>query len=114
MNTGPVGRREQRFSAPETTEIVISVEPPDAKVTRDGSDLGALPTSLRLKPGEIVVLEVTHAGYKTQKVTRSTGRSHGCSSGWSRRGEAGEAGDPEPAQQAGPAAGDFQDPFLKK
>jgi eukaryotic-like serine/threonine-protein kinase len=114
VNTGTVGAVNSASTAPETTEIVISVEPPDAKVTRDGNDLGALPTSLRLKPGEVVVLEVTHAGYKTQKVSLDGSQPRMLVRMEHAAAKPGKPATPKPAQQTGPAAGDFQDPFLKK
>ena len=98
----------------ETKEVVISVEPPDAKVTRDGADLGALPTSVHLKGGETAILDVTRAGYKPQTVTLD-----GSQPRMLVRMEhvASKPGKPaaKPAPQSGtPAVGDFQDPFLKK
>ena len=98
----------------ETKEVVISVEPPDAKVTRDGADLGALPTSLHLKAGEIATLDIARAGYKAQTVTLD-----GSQPRMLVRMEhvAPKPGRPaaKPAPQSGtPAVGDFQDPFLKK
>ena len=67
-----------------------------------------------MKPGETVVLEVTHAGYKTQTVTLD-----GSQPRMLVRMErvAGKPAKPQAskAPQVGtPAVGEFQDPFLKK
>jgi serine/threonine-protein kinase len=100
-------------NAPAETEVVISVEPPDAKVTRDGRDLGALPTALRLKPGETAVLEVTHAGYKPQTVTLDGSQPRMLVRMERVAPKAGKGPATKPPPQGG-SPGDFQDPFLKK
>jgi serine/threonine-protein kinase len=105
-------------AAPATTEVVLSVEPPDAKVTRDGNDLGPLPTSLHLRLGETAALEVTRAGYKTQTLTLDGSVPRMLVKMDRVPVKAGKpAPAPKPAApQAQPTSGltDFQDPFLKK
>jgi eukaryotic-like serine/threonine-protein kinase len=97
-----------------TSEVVISVEPPDAKVTRDGTDLGALPTSVHLRAGETAALQVTHPGYKPQSVTLDGSLPRMLVRMEHVAPKPGKPS-PKPAAQAGaPAIGDFQDPFLKK
>ena len=71
-NTGSapgVNAASTAAAAPEAQEVFLAADPSDAKVTRNGNDIGALPTSLRVKPGESAALVVTRAGYKTQTVT---------------------------------------------
>jgi tRNA A-37 threonylcarbamoyl transferase component Bud32 len=97
-----------------TTEVLLSVEPPDAKVTRDGKDLGALPTALMLKAGETASLVVTRAGYKTQTVTADGSQPRILVKMDRVAGKAGKPPAARPAQGGSPVVGDFQDPFLKK
>jgi hypothetical protein len=99
--------------AEETKEVFLSAEPSDAKVTRDGKDLGALPTSLHLKPGESVSLVVTHGGYKTQTITLD-GSQPRLLVKLERAAGKPKNTPARPAEPGAPAVGDFQDPFLKK
>jgi tRNA A-37 threonylcarbamoyl transferase component Bud32 len=100
-------------AAAEAHEVFFSVEPSDAKVTRDGNDLGPMPTSLRLKAGESAALVVTRGGYKTQTVTVD-GSQPRMLVKMERASTKPAKGAPKPPAAAPPAAGDFQDPFLKK
>ena len=96
----------------ESHEVLISAEPSDAKVTRDGTDLGALPTSLRVKTGEPVTLVVARAGFKTQSVVLD-----GTQPRMLVKLEKVQAKPKPPSArpaQPSSAPGDFQDPFLKK
>ena len=101
-------------AAPETHEVFFSVEPSDAKVTRDGNDLGAMPTSLHVKQGESVALVITRAGYKAQTVTLDGSQPRMLVK--MERVAAKPAKGPAKATQppGAPTIGDFQDPFLKK
>jgi tRNA A-37 threonylcarbamoyl transferase component Bud32 len=95
-------------SAVATTEVLLSVKPADATVTRDDQDLGGSPVALHLGSGESASVTVSHKGYKTKTVTV-------------------DASEPkvtialEPTFGAGPAAtkpaggiDDVGDPFAKK
>ncbi len=52
-----------------STEILVSAEPGDATVTRDGADLGRQPVVLHLTPGELATLVLSRKGYRTKTVT---------------------------------------------
>ncbi len=109
----PVAATAGTSSAVESREVLISVEPSDAKVTRDGADLGALPTSIHLKAGESAALVITHAGYKTQTVTLDGSQPRML---LKLQPAATLKAKPSPKRDApgAPAIGDFQDQFLKK
>jgi serine/threonine-protein kinase len=57
-------------------QVMLAVEPLDARVFRDGKDLGTSPLLLEIEEGKTIALEITRAGYKTQtiKVDGSEGR----------------------------------------
>jgi serine/threonine-protein kinase len=95
-------------------EVVVSVDPADAKVTRDGSDLGALPAVVNLKPGETADLVVTRSGYKTQMVTLDGSLLRMMVRMERVPGKSGKAAPAKSAQPGTPGVGEFQDPFLKK
>jgi serine/threonine-protein kinase len=103
-------------AAPVTVEVVLSAEPSDAKITRDGLDLGPLPTSLHLKAGETATIEITHAGYKAQTLTLdgTTPRMVVKMERVPVKGGKPPAPARPAAQTSAPTVGDFQDPFLKK
>jgi eukaryotic-like serine/threonine-protein kinase len=49
-------------------EVALVLAPIDAHVYRNGNDLGAMPVSLRLSPGEVAQIEVKRQGFFTRKV----------------------------------------------
>jgi serine/threonine-protein kinase len=59
-------------AAPVLHEILVSVVPPDATLTRDGKDLGGAPVALHLGDGEVANLVITRKGYKTKTVPIDT------------------------------------------
>jgi serine/threonine-protein kinase len=97
-----------------TKQVLLAVQPIDAKVTRDGQDLGSSPIAIALKDGEVATLVAKRAGYRDQTIAvdgtqpkmlvklaavpaaRGTGRGKAA------------------PQQPSTGIGDFQDPFLKK
>jgi serine/threonine-protein kinase len=105
-----------------TTEVLVSVEPMDAKVVRDGADLGALPIALKMKAGEKASLVITRGGYRTQTVTvdgsqaRVVLKMERAGGGSGGRGKPAEpkGATPPPPPASGSGIQDFQDPFLKK
>ncbi len=103
-------------STPTWTQVLVSVEPMDAKVTRDGLDLGALPIAIRLKQGETATLAIARAGYKPQTITLD-GSDPRVAVKMDHAG-AGKGKGPasvKPATTSTPSGiADFQDPFLKK
>ncbi len=98
--------------APATHEVIVSVTPADATITRDGSDLGPAPLALHVADGETATLVLTHKGYRTKtvKVDGNAPRQI-----LSLDPVAGPA--PRPAANAATPAGgidDVGDPFAKK
>jgi serine/threonine-protein kinase len=50
-------------AAPQEKLLLLSTEPLDAKISRDGQDLGTPPVAIRLKEGERVSILVSRPGY---------------------------------------------------
>jgi serine/threonine protein kinase len=50
-------------------EVAIAVEPIDAHVFRDGTDLGQSPVMVTVEDGKTVDLDIDRDGYKPQKIT---------------------------------------------
>jgi serine/threonine-protein kinase len=102
-------------ASPMTMQVLVGVEPADAKVTRDGQDLGLAPIALELATGETASLVVSRAGFKAQTVKvdgtapRVLVKLVGAGGGRPK-----PAAGPKPAAPSGNGITDFQDPFLKK
>ncbi|MDP9151944.1 MAG: serine/threonine protein kinase [Myxococcota bacterium] len=56
-------------SAASVRQVLVSVIPETAGITRDGRDLGGSPIALPLSDGETATLVVARKGYKTKTVT---------------------------------------------
>jgi hypothetical protein len=92
-----------------TREVLVSVSPGDATISRDGVDLGPAPIALHVAQGESATIVVARKGYKTKtvKVDGDTPREV-------------LTLDPVPGPAAKPAAAqasgidDVGDPFAKK
>src|SRR6185436_7256752 len=50
---------------PRERLVLLSVDPVDAHVTRDGKDLGPMPIAIRLKEGERAQLVIEKPGFAT-------------------------------------------------
>ncbi len=55
-------------AAPVTHEVLVSVLPNDAMISRDGADLGQSPVALRLADDETANIVIQRKGYKTRNV----------------------------------------------
>jgi serine/threonine-protein kinase len=120
-NTADPARLAPAIAAPATTasapvpptDVLLTVDPPDAHVSRDGTDLGELPIAVHLAAHEKATLVITRAGYKTKSVTvdgsdlRMLVRLERVAGAAKPRGAA-------PKSTTTSSIGDFQDPFLKK
>jgi eukaryotic-like serine/threonine-protein kinase len=97
-------------ATPVLHEVLVSVTPVDATLTRDGQDLGGAPAALHLADGETATLVVSRKGYKTKTVTVDGGDSKVAVT------LEGAFGPPPRGPTARPASGidDVGDPFAKK
>jgi tRNA A-37 threonylcarbamoyl transferase component Bud32 len=50
-------------------QVLVSVVPGDATLTRDGADLGSSPVALSVNPGETASVVVTRRGFRTKTLT---------------------------------------------
>jgi hypothetical protein len=102
-------------AAPVQHEVLVSVFPGDATLTRDGKDLGGAPVALHLADGESATLVITHKGYKTKTITVDGGDAkvsvtlEGVFGPPPRAGAGGGGGKP-----GGGGIDDVGDPFAKK
>ena len=95
--------------APVMHEVLVSVTPGDATVTRDGKDMGPAPLALQMAAGESVSLVIARKGYKTKtvKVGEQTPRqSFTLDPAWGSSKTV--------AAPAGGGIDDVGDPFAKK
>lgn len=95
-----------------THEVLLSVSPGDATVTRDGSNLGQQPIVLHMADGENATLVVARKGYKTKSVTVDGIKPRQSLS----LEPLGSAAPRPPTASTGPALGidDVGDPFANK
>jgi serine/threonine protein kinase len=56
-------------ATPAQHEVLVSVAPADATLTRDGQDLGGTPVALHLNDGQSVTIVASRKGYKTKTFT---------------------------------------------
>ncbi len=97
--------------APVLHEVLVSVSPGDATITRDGADLGPAPLALHLADGQSATLVLSRKGYKpkTVKVDGTNPRQF-----LAMDAVAGPTPRPAAAPPAGGGIDDVGDPFAKK
>ncbi|HEY6459772.1 MAG TPA: serine/threonine-protein kinase [Polyangiaceae bacterium] len=100
--------------APELHEVLVSVSPQDATLTRDGKDLGGAPVALHLGDGESATLVVSRKGYKTKTVTVDGGDAKVAVTLESAFGPPPRAGGGAAAPPRAGGIDDVGDPFAKK
>jgi tRNA A-37 threonylcarbamoyl transferase component Bud32 len=99
--------------APATHEVLVSVTPADATITRDGNDLGPSPLVLKMADGESASLVIARKGYKTKtvKLDPSHGRqSFALDAAWSPGTKSATT---PPSGGGGNGIDDVGDPFAK-
>jgi tRNA A-37 threonylcarbamoyl transferase component Bud32 len=98
---------------PASKQVLLTVEPSDAKVTRDGKDLGSVPIAIDVADGEKATLIITRGGYKSQTITLDGTEPKKLVKLASAASAPAKPAPPKPGPK--PSMGsDFQDPFLKK
>ena len=99
-----------------TKQVLLAVQPVDAKVTRDGVDLGGAPIALALKPGETATIVLSRPGYKEQTLTLDGSDPKVLVKLVPASSPRGPRRPSQPSQPSSPSTGigDFQDPFLNK
>jgi serine/threonine-protein kinase len=103
--------------APALHEVVVSVIPPDATLTRDGKDLGSQPVVLHLGDTETASLVIKAKGFKSKTVTIDTSTPKvpitlESQFGPPPKGGAGATGPSKP--KGGGGIDDVGDPFANK
>jgi len=95
-----------------TREVLVSVVPADATISRGGRELGQPPLALHLADGEIASLQISRKGYRTKTVT--VGSNEPKVTFTLEPTAVPKAG--QPAKPAAPDLGidDVGDPFAKK
>jgi serine/threonine-protein kinase len=105
-------------AAPVTREVLVSVVPPDATLTRDGKDLGGAPVALHLATGETARVVITRKGYKSKTITLDGNEPKMMvtldSTSGSGRAVAGSAKQPPAGGGSLGGIDDVGDPFAKK
>ena len=66
VTTAPSLTVSAASAAPVQHEVLVSVAPSDATLTRDGKDLGGAPIALRLVDGQSATIVAARKGYKTK------------------------------------------------
>jgi serine/threonine-protein kinase len=97
--------------APIMHEVLLTVSPGDATISRDGTDLGPAPLVLHLSEGESATLVLTRKGYKTKTAKVDSGAPR---QSLVLEPVAGPAPKPAIAAPAAGAIDDVGDPFAKK
>jgi serine/threonine-protein kinase len=117
VSTAAVVEAPAASISPISHEVLVSVAPFDATISRDGKPLGQQPVILHLADGENAVLVIARKGYRTKTVTvgpNDPRQSLTLDSLFSGTKSAGGSGKTE---GSGPASGgidDVGDPFAKK
>jgi|CZKU01.1.fsa_nt_gi serine/threonine-protein kinase len=107
----PVPLAAAAVVAPATHEILVSVTPADATITRNGKDQGPSPVVMQMTENESATLVVTRKGYKakTAKIDASSARQTiTLDPAW------GPTAKPTTPPASGGGIDDVGDPFAKK
>jgi hypothetical protein len=103
-------------TAPAVThQVLVSVLPADATITRDGVDLGSSPVALSLADGTIAGLVVSKKGYATKNVPVDSSQPKVAIKLDPMMGPAAVGAGPAPKPKGGGGGGidDVGDPFAK-